>query len=172
MRWWANPTSQPIWIFLSDYYSIYLPPSGKLTPHKLSSLYSKLYMRHFRFLRGLPCVPVIGTHTHQRYRDYYLDTIWSSWTSDPRPASPSTFSWGFLKQSLVEGRITGPTCFPLGFWPRSIFGFPQQYLVLATYIKHVYYWINKYPPPLKLQQGTAKYDGWFPTYKYRSPSPW
>ena len=83
MRWSANPTSHLIWLFLSGYYSIYCPPSGKLTPHTPSSLYTKLYMRHVRFLRGLACIPVIGTHTHQRYQD----TIESSWTADPRPAS-------------------------------------------------------------------------------------
>ena len=56
-------------------------------------------MRHVRFLRGLMCVPVIGTHTHQRYQDYYLDTIGSLWTTDLQPASLSAF---FLRVPQAE----------------------------------------------------------------------
>ena len=53
----------------------------------------------YYFLRGLTCVPVIDTHMHQKYQDYYLDTIGSSWTADLRPASPSAL---FLRVPQAE----------------------------------------------------------------------
>ena len=75
-----------------------LPPLGQTNttrPHHSIARYTwGIYA-----LWGLTCVPVIGTHPHQKYQDYYLDTIGSSWTADPQPASTSAL---FLRFPQAE----------------------------------------------------------------------